>query len=80
MKPSAKLVFDYLLRNRHRAVPSTELADIPMLDYRKRISELRRAGYVITRQAVPGKPYMAFRLVLMGQMGNCNWKEKEGGG
>jgi hypothetical protein len=64
LKPSALAILDYLRRNQYRAVPSTELADLPCLDYRKRISELRRAGCIITRQPVPNKPYSAYRLVM----------------
>ena len=67
MKDSALRILDHLRRNQHRAVPSTELADLPCLDYRKRISELRRAGCVITRQPVPNKPYSAYRLVMEAQ-------------
>jgi hypothetical protein len=59
LKPSAALILDYLRRNQHRAVPSTELMDIPCIDFRKRISELRKEGCVITRQSVPNKPYSA---------------------
>jgi hypothetical protein len=64
MKPSAMKILVHLRCNRDRAVPSPELADLYCLDYRKRISELRRAGCVITRQPVPGKPYSAYRLVM----------------
>jgi len=64
MKDSAVRILEYLRRNQHRAVPSTELADLPCIDFRKRISELRRDGYVITRQSIPGKPYSAYRLVM----------------
>ena len=64
MKPSALRILDHLRRNQHRAVPSTELMDLPCIDYRKRISELRRAGYVITRQPVSGKSWSAYRLVM----------------
>ena len=67
MKPSAARILDYLRRNQHRAVPSTELMDIPCIDYRKRISELRKEGCVITRQPVPGKSWSAYRLVMEAQ-------------
>ena len=64
MKDSARRILDHLRRNQHRAVPSTELMDLPCIDYRKRISELRKEGCVITRQPIPGKPYSAYRLVM----------------
>lgn len=67
MKPSAERILLHLRRNKDRAVPSTELMDLPCIDFRKRISELRRAGCVITRQPVPGKPYSAYRLVMEAQ-------------
>jgi len=67
IKPSAQRILDHLRRNRHRAVPSTELMDLPCIDFRKRVSELRRSGYVITTESVPGKPYGAYRLVMEAQ-------------
>jgi hypothetical protein len=68
MKPSALAILEHLRRNKHRAVPSPEISrTCYSLDYRKRISELRRAGYVITRQPVPNKPYSAYRLVMEAQ-------------
>lgn len=71
MKPSAMRVLEHLRRNRDRAVPSTELMDLPCIDFRARIGELRRGGYVITRQQVPGKAYSAYRLVLEAQDGGA---------
>lgn len=68
MKPSAERILNHLRANRHRAVPSTELADLPCLDYRKRLSELRRAGFVIARKPVPGKAYAAYQLVMEAQI------------
>ena len=65
MKPSAERILLYLRSNRDRAVPSTELVnECFSLDYRKRISELRREGYLITSSRVPNKPYNAYRLVM----------------
>jgi hypothetical protein len=65
MKPSAARILDHLRRNQHRAVPSTELCNSCFsLDYRKRIPELRREGFVITRESILGKPYSAYRLVM----------------
>ena len=70
MKPSAERILLYLRRNRDRAVPSTELCDrCCSLDYRKRISELRKMGYIITSQPLRGRPYYAYRLVLEAQEG-----------
>ena len=67
MKPSALKILVHLRCNRNRAVPSPELSDLYCLDYRKRISELRRSGCVITTENVPGKPYSAYRLVMEAQ-------------
>lgn len=64
LKPSAERILDHLRRNRHRAVPSTELIELPCIDYRKRISEIRKAGYVITTESVPNRPFSAYRLVM----------------
>ena len=65
MKPSAERILMYLRRNRDRAVPSVELVNnCYSLDYRKRISELRRQGYLITSSRVDGKPYSAYRLIM----------------
>jgi hypothetical protein len=63
MKPSAIKVLNYLVENYDRFVPSTELADNVCLDYRKRISELRKHGYEIHRKPVPGKPYSAYMYI-----------------
>lgn len=63
MKDSADRVLRYL-RDARRPVPSTELSDNVCLDYRKRISELKRAGYAITSNRVPGKPWNQYQLVL----------------
>jgi hypothetical protein len=65
MKPSAERILLYLRRNRDRAVPSVELMNnYYCIDFRKRISELRRDGYLITSSRVDGKPYSAYRLIL----------------
>ena len=46
-------------------MPSVELLNNCFcIDFRKRISELRRAGYLITSSRVPNKPYNAYRLVM----------------
>ena len=63
MKPSARNLLDYLRFHKDRFVPSTELADHVCLDYRKRISELRRDGFNIIRKQVPDKPYSAYMYV-----------------
>ena len=65
MKPSAERILLYLRSNRDRAVPSVELLNNCFcIDFRKRISELRREGYVIASSRVEGKPYNAYRLLL----------------
>ena len=70
MKPSAERILVYLRNNRNRAVPAPEICNSCFsLDYRKRISELKREGYVITSKRVQGKPYNAYRLILEAQEG-----------
>lgn len=61
-KPSAQRVLRMLEAAIPHGVPATALADIPCLDYRKRISELREEGHVIFTEDIPGKPYKAYRL------------------
>jgi hypothetical protein len=66
VKPSALPVLNYLRRNRTRLVPATELADNVCIDYRSRICELAREGYVFEKKWVRiGKTRCkAFRLLL----------------
>jgi hypothetical protein len=68
LKPSALKILTHLRNNRHRSVPSPELMDLPCIDFGARIGDLRKAGYVITREHVPGKPYSSYRLVLEPQL------------
>lgn len=67
VKPSTERILLHLRRNRHRYVPSTELMDLPCIDFRKRISELRREGCVIASRRVQGKPYSEYNLVMEAQ-------------
>lgn len=62
MKPSAAMVLRYLLHNRGRAVPAVELVNLPCIDYRSRISELRQLGYIINSVPIKGRKYRAYQL------------------
>src|SRR3972149_5485487 len=50
MKDSAIKVLNYLRQNRHRKVSGVELGKVVCTDYRSRICELQRLGYVITKE------------------------------
>lgn len=67
MKPSAIKILTYLRNNHHRFVYAKELADLGSYDYRSRISELRRQGFVVASRRVPGKACNEFRLVMEAQ-------------
>ena len=69
MKPDTRRVFNYLFRNAHRRVPSSELLhNLRMADYRKRVSELRaflREDDVlrIESRRIPGRSINYYRIV-----------------
>ena len=69
IKPSAIKILACLRDNRHRYVYAKELADLGSYDYRSRISELRRSGFVIVSRRVRGKACNEFRLILEAQEG-----------
>jgi len=69
MKPSALRILCCLRDNKHRFVTAKELAELGSYDYRKRLSEIRRAGFVLERRHVPGRPYSSWRIVLEAQEG-----------
>ena len=64
MKPSAERVLRVLELHQERGVMATRLCSplIGGIDFRKRISELRKLGYTITPHAIPGRPYKRYRL------------------
>lgn len=66
MKPQCERILAYLRRNRHRLVPATELNDNVCIDYRSRVCELAKQGYVIEKKWMKvGKTRCkAFRLIL----------------
>ena len=64
MKPSAIKILTCLMDNRHRFVTAKELLNLGSFDYRKRLSEIRREGFVLERRQVPGRPYSAWRIVM----------------
>ena len=69
MKPDTKRVFNYLWRNAHRRVPSSELLrNLRMADYRSRVSEIRKFLKIddvlaIESRRIPGRRTHYYRLV-----------------
>ena len=60
MKKSALRIIETLADGNFHT--SVELAGNYSLDYRKRISELRAAGWIIEGRKVQGKPYFEYRM------------------
>ena len=67
MKASCAVVLAKLLEKRPQFTTAKELAELGSFDYRKRLSELRRMGYVIERRSIPGRPYSEWRIVMEAQ-------------
>jgi hypothetical protein len=67
MKPQTQRVLQALSRAHHSGLTAVQLAHpgIGALDYRKRISEVRREGWTIDSLSIPGKPYN--RYILRGK-------------
>ena len=67
IKPSCRRVLSALITADVNGLTAVQLAHptIAGLDYRKRVSELRKVGYLIDSRSIPGKPYN--RYVLYGR-------------
>ena len=65
IKPSARRVLSALAAANCNGLTAIQLAhpSIGGLDYRKRVSELRQAGYVVAADTIVGKPYRRYCLV-----------------
>lgn len=65
LKPSTTRVLIALYNAHRKGLTAVQLASprIGGLDYRKRVSELRKVNWIVTADTIPGKPYRRYRLV-----------------